>query len=140
MKETETSYLDDLCIPLKAKIRAEKKLKYEQIIDSLVRDVARNWLAFEFEKMYRIILGSQIRFLYYLVENKNISYLSAQEFLTKELKTLNLRDAISTQDWLLFPHRQGLVKLDAPFSITKKGLAFLQYLQDNEYDLKENQL
>ncbi len=140
MKKTETSYLDDLCVPLKAKVDAEKELKYDQIIDNLVRDAARNWMAFEFEKIYRIILGSQIRFLYYLIEHNNISYLSTQEFLKKELKHLNLNNAISTKDWLLFPHRQGLIKQDVPFTITKKGLAFLQYLQDNEYNLKENQL
>ncbi len=123
-------------------VNKEKSAKeqYELLLDI----ATSNSVFFEFEKIYSIIFGSQITLLKELA-NEQILYIEdAKEFYDIEKRKRVIDNAPMFYKWINFLIENNLIiefSEKRPFYVLKdKGAAFLLYLQDNEYDLKENQL
>lgn len=113
----------------------------EEKIKRLQKKAAVNYMIFEFERIYRLIYGTQLLFLSKLALSSPLSHTDGDVFIREQFKQRKLPTTCNNPyAWLDFLVKRNLVNPIGAYSITDKGLAFLQYLQDNEYDLKENQL
>ncbi len=113
----------------------------EEKIKRLQKKAAINYMIFDFERIYRLIFGTQIAFLNKLSISSPLEHDTGIDFIRKQFKLRKLPTTSNFPNkWMDFLVKGGLINPVGAYSITDKGLAFLQYLQDNEYDLKENQL
>lgn len=122
------------------KDKVDKERQYELLLDI----ATSNSIFFEFEKIYSVIFGSQITLLKELSSGQVLYIEDAREFYDIEKQKRGIDSAPAFYKWINFLTKNSLIieiSEKRPFFVLKdKGAAFLQYLQDNEYDLKENQL
>ncbi len=111
-------------------------------LEDMQRQYAILLMTFNFERIYRKILGSHISFLLWLYKkNIAVDYFDIADFCKQQFIKRRIPEDVALKPWILFLQGHQLVKFECGiYSITDKGVAFLQYLQDNEYDLKGNQL
>ncbi len=119
-----------------------KNKKLEARLNDLERQYAILWMTFGFEKIYHQINGSQIAFLFWLFKNNiTADYFDIADFCKKQFIKRRIVEDIPLKPWVHFlQSRQIILYENGLYKLTDKGLAFLKYLLDNEYDLKENQL
>jgi len=92
----------------------------------------------EFERIYSVIFGSQIEFLKLLRSSsqKQGAFVSQFEFLLffdNVQENYKIFESWSPLEFLKVLMNNSLVE-DKEFRITQKGLDFLQYIEDNNYN------
>lgn len=103
-------------------------------LDIMIRDSANYRIATEFERIYRIIFGSQMRFLRHLDIVKKISNKDAIKFFKQEKKKVSNND-LEYDAWIRFLISQKLIEYkDDTYTITNKGLAFITYVATFNYE------
>jgi hypothetical protein len=86
----------------------------------------------EFEKIYSIIFNSQIIFLKNC--QSNYSTVDAATFLDYTKEVIPVFKSWNLQDFTQVLVKNGLVDKDEVYTITDKGLAFLAYIEKNNYN------
>lgn len=103
-------------------------------VDIMIRDSANYRIATEFERIYRIIFGSQMRLLRSLNNSKLLGKREVIKFFKQE-KRREPDSKIEFDPWILFLVSQGLVEFkEGEYRITKKGLAFIAYVAAMGYE------
>lgn len=103
-------------------------------VEGLEKDKEQLIKELEFEKIYSIIFGSQIEVLK-LMQEESMSYVR----FTVELQYIKSKFGIyenwSEEEFLRILHNNQLIKgTQEEFEITQKGLDFLKYIEDNNYN------
>lgn len=121
-------------------LEIENKLKKDlaespyKKIDIMVRDSTNYRIATEFERIYRIIFGSQIRLLRHLEAAKTLTKNEVAKFFKQEKRKMPDSD-IELEPWTRFVVSQGLMEYkNDEYSITNKGRAFIAYLALLNYE------
>lgn len=121
-------------------LEIENKLKKDlaespyKKIDIMVRDSTNYRIATEFERIYRIIFGSQIRLLRHLEATKTLTKNEMVKFFKQE-KRKAPDSNIELEPWIKFVVSQGLMEYkDDEYKITPKGQAFIAYLALLNYE------
>ena len=121
-------------------LEIENKLKKDlaespyKKIDIMVRDSTNYRIATEFERIYRIIFGSQIRLLRHLEAAKTLTKNEVAKFFKQEKRKMPDSN-IESEPWTKFVQSQGLMEYkDGEYTITNKGLAFIAYLALFNYE------
>ncbi len=121
-------------------LEIENKLKKDlskspyKKIDIMVRDSTNYRIATEFERIYRIIFGSQIRLLRHLDTTKTLTKNEVAKFFKQEKRKMPDSD-IELEPWTKFVVSQGLMEYkNDEYNITNKGRAFIAYLALLNYE------
>ena len=121
-------------------LEIENKLKKDlaespyKKIDIMVRDSTNYRIATEFERIYRIIFGSQMRLLRHLNMRKSMTKSEVAKFFKQEKKKMPDSD-IELEHWVRFLVSQGLMEYKSEgYLITNKGTAFLAYVALLNYE------
>lgn len=121
-------------------LEIENKLKKDlaespyKKIDIMVRDSTNYRIATEFERIYRIIFGSQIRLLRHLEAAKTLTKNEVAKFFKQEKRKMPDSN-VELEPWIKFLQSQGLVEYkDGQYTITNKGQAFIAYLALFNYE------
>lgn len=121
-------------------LEIENKLKKDlsespyKKIDIMVRDSTNYRIATEFERIYRIIFGSQIRLLRHLDATKILTKNEVVKFFKQEKRKMPDSN-IELDPWIKFIVSQGLMDYkDDEYKITNKGQAFIAYLALLNYE------
>ena len=117
------------------KMEESKKLKDSPEVEELKREL-------EFEKIYSIIFGSQIELLKLIREDSKFNYYKLLEFYDVLKANNSLFSSWSASQYIYFLVRSGLIALEEVpenhlldlLKITQKGLDFLKYIEDNNYN------
>jgi hypothetical protein len=100
----------------------------------IVRDSTNYRIATEFERIYRIIFGSQMRLLRNLDNSKQLSKKETMKFFKQEKRRMPDSD-IEFAPWIHFLVSQGLIENRAEeYLITNKGRAFMAYVALLNYE------
>lgn len=103
-------------------------------LDIMVRDSATFRMTTEFERIYRIIFGSQMRLLRHLESEKTMSKEEVDKFFRHEKRKQNNK-YLELNSWKDFMVGQGLIGYkDNVYQITDKGIAFLTYMAVSSYE------
>ncbi len=103
-------------------------------VDIMIRDSANYRIATEFERIYRIIFGSQIRLLRHLDTTKTLTKNEVAKFFKQEKRKMPDSD-IELEPWTKFVVSQGLMEYkNDEYNITNKGRAFIAYLALLNYE------
>lgn len=127
-----------------------EKLSPETRLDVLLSDDATFRIFTDFEIYYRLIFGSQIELLIKLYkDNKYISKSEIEIFFKEQMKKRKIDFDVQFDKWLEFLLMQNLIKTKdseqllssllggTMYSITDKGVAFLTYIANRQYDKKD---
>jgi len=117
------------------KMEESKKLKDSPEVEELKREL-------EFEKIYSIIFGSQIELLKLIREDSKFNYYKLLEFYDVLKANNSLFNSWSASQYIYFLVRSGLIALEEVpenhlldlLKITQKGLDFLKYIEENNYN------
>lgn len=91
----------------------------------------------EFEKIYSIIFGSQIELLKRLRANKKDFATELLFFYTVTRSEFNIYESWSFEEFIQILVQNNLVNIHsngAEIKITEKGLGFLRYIEENNYN------
>ncbi len=103
-------------------------------MDIIVRDSTNYRIATEFERIYRIIYGSQMRLLRNLDTCKELSKKETIKFFKQEKRKIPDSD-IEFEPWVRFLVSQGLLSYsEDEYKITNKGRAFITYVAAMNYE------
>lgn len=103
-------------------------------MDIIVRDSTTYRIATEFERIYRIIFGSQMRLLRHLNMCKSMTKSEVTKFFKQEKRKISDSN-IELEHWVQFLVSQGLIEYKTKeFLITNKGTAFLAYVALLNYE------
>ncbi len=140
-------YLESIKEDLKRQL---EKLPKETWLDVLLGDDATFRIFTDFEIYYRIIFGSQIELLVKLYQdNKYISKAEIEIFFKEQMKKRKIDFDVQFDKWLEFLILQNLIRLkrEVPslasylagdmYGISDKGIAFLTYIANRQYDKKD---
>lgn len=103
-------------------------------MEIIVRDSTNYRIATEFERIYRIIFGSQMRLLRNLDTCKQLSKKEIMKFFKQEKRKMPDSD-IEFEPWIRFLVSQGLLSYaEDEYKITNKGRAFITYVAAMNYE------
>lgn len=103
-------------------------------LDIMVRDSTNYRIATEFERIYRIIFGSQMRLLRHLDSVKGLTKTDIAKFFKREKREFP-DSKIELEPWVRFVISQGLMECkNDEYMITSKGRAFITYVAIMNYE------
>lgn len=134
LPELPDNGLKKYSLEIEADLKRQLSTSPYKKIDIMVRDSASYRIATEFERIYRIIFGSQMRLLRYLNTNGNLTDKDVARFFKQEKKKMPDSD-IELGPWTRFIVSQGLMEYkNNGYKITNKGAAFVAYMALLNYE------
>lgn len=134
LPEIAQSGLRDYTLEIEAKLKKDLAVSPYKKMDLIIRDSASYRLSTEFERIYRIIFGSQMRLLRHLDMVKTQTVSEVDKFFKHEKR--KMPDAeIQLEPWKRFLISQGVMSYkDGEYTITSKGRAFITYVALFNYE------
>lgn len=134
LPELPDNGLKKYSLEIEADLKKQLSTSPYKKIDIMVRDSASYRIATEFERIYRIIFGSQMRLLRHLASVKNLTKSDVMKFFKHEKRECP-DSKIELEPWIRFIISHGLVEYkNNEYMITSKGLAFIAYIAIMNYE------